>query len=90
MDRQFSMEKTKKHLQKVLKYNGLDLIIDCNIKIVNYLDVIFNLNGGTYRSYQKPDNIIQYIHVDCTHLSHVIKQFPKGIEKRLYPLFFDV
>ena len=43
------MEKIKKHLQKVFKNNGLDVIIECNMKVVNYLDVTFNLNDdGTY------------------------------------------
>ena len=43
------MEKIKKHLQKVFKNNGLDVIIECNMKLVNYLDVTFNLNDdGTY------------------------------------------
>ena len=42
------MEKIKKQLQKVFKNNGLDVIIECNMKIVNYLDVTFNLNVGTY------------------------------------------
>ena len=43
------MEKIKKRLQKVFKNNGLDIIIACNMKIVNYLNVTFNLNDGTYR-----------------------------------------
>ena len=68
------MEKNKKHLQEVFKDDGLDLIIECNIKVVNYLDVTFNLNDGTYRSYQKPDNIIQYIHVESNHPPNIIKQ----------------
>ena len=68
------MEKNKKHLQEVFKDNGLDVIIECNIKVVNYLDVTFNLNDGTYRSYQKPDNIIQYIHVESNHPPNIIKQ----------------
>ena len=42
------MEKLKKHLQKIFKNNGLDVIIECNMKVVNYLDVTFNLNDGTY------------------------------------------
>ena len=43
------MEKIKKRLQKVFKSNGLDVIIACNMKAVNYLDVTFNLNDdGTY------------------------------------------
>ena len=41
------MEKIKKHLQKVFKNNGLDVIIECNMKVVNYLDITFNLNDGT-------------------------------------------
>ena len=56
------------------------------MKIVNYLDVTFNLNGCTYRPYQKPDNIIQYVHVESDHPSNIIKQIPKIIEKRLSQL----
>ena len=77
------MEKIKKRLQKVFKNNGLDAIIECNMKIVNYLDVTFNLNDGTYRPYQKPDSKIQYIHVESNHPPNIIKQSPKTIEKRL-------
>ena len=32
----------KKSQLKVFKNNGLDVIIECNMKIVRYLDVIFN------------------------------------------------
>ena len=46
------MEKIKKRLQKVFKNNGLNVIIECNMKRVNYLDVTFNLSDGTYRPYQ--------------------------------------
>ena len=80
------MEKIKKPLQKVFKNNGLDVIIDWNMKVVNYLDVTFNLNDCTYRPYQKPDNIIQYIHVGSNHPPNIIKQIPKTIEKRLSQL----
>ena len=69
----------KKQLQKVFKSNGLDE----NMKIVNYLDVTSNLNDGTYRYYQTPSNIIQYIHVESNHPPNIIKQIPKTIEKRL-------
>ena len=47
------MEEIKKHLQKVFKNNGLDIIIECNTKVVNYLGVTFNLNDSTYWSYEK-------------------------------------
>ena len=80
------MEKIKKRLQKVFKNDGLDVIIECNMKVVNYLDVTFNLNDGTYRPYKKTDNIIHYIQVDSNHPPYIIKQIPKTIEKRLSPL----
>ena len=83
------MEKIKKHLHQVFKHNGLDVIVECNMKKVNYLDVTFNLNDDTYQPYQKPDNIIQRIHVESNHPPNIIKQIPKTIEKRLSQLSFN-
>ena len=80
------MEKIKKQLQKVLKSNGLDVIIECNMKTVNYLDVTFNLNDCIYRHYQKSDKIIQCIHIKSNHPPNIIKQIPKTNEKRLSQL----
>ena len=77
------MEKIKKRLQNVFRNNGLDVIIECNLKVINYLHVTLNLNNGTYRPYQKPDNIIHYIHVESNDPPNIIKQIPKTIEKRL-------
>ena len=51
-------DKFKASATKTIVYNGLDVIIDCYMKIVNYLDITFHLNNRTYRPYQKPDSII--------------------------------
>ena len=83
------MEKIKKRLQKVFKKNGLGVIIECNMKTVNYFGVTFNLNDGTYRPYQKPDNIIQFIHVESNHPPNTINQIFKTIELRLLPAFLQ-
>ena len=83
------MEKIKKRLQKVFEDNCLDVIIESKMKIVNYFDATFNLNEGTYRSYQKPDHISQYIHVESNHPPNIIKQIPKTVEKRLSQLSFN-
>ena len=77
------MEKIKKRLQKVFQNNGLVVIIERNKKIVKYLDVTFNFNNGPYRPYQKPNNIIQYIHVESNHPPNIIKQIPKTTQKCL-------
>ena len=49
-------EKIKKEFQKIFKKNNLDIIVECNMKKVNYLDVTLDLESGTYRPYHKPDN----------------------------------
>ena len=46
-------EKIKKDIQKLLKKNQLHIVIQCNMKTVNYLDVTLNLENSTYRPYQK-------------------------------------
>ena len=84
------IEKIKKQLQKVLNNNGLDvIIIKCNMKRVNYLNVTFNLNDGIYPFYQKPDSITQYIHVESNQPPNIIKQIPKTIEKPLFLLSYN-
>ena len=53
------------------------------MKIVNYLDVTLDLNTGTYKPFTKPDNEINYVHVQSNHPPNVIKQIPKSIQTRL-------
>ena len=82
-------EQVKKNIQKIFKDHGLDIIIQCNMKIVNYLDVTFNLNDGTYKPYTKPNNEIKYIHKNSNHPPSVIRQIPLSIESRLSTLSFN-
>ena len=46
-------KKIKKTFQKMFKNKGLDMIITCNVKIVNYLQVTLDLNDGSYHPYKK-------------------------------------
>ena len=79
-------EQVQKNVQKIFKELGLDITIRCNMKIVNYLDVTFNLNDGTYKPYTKPNNEIKYIHKDSNHLPSIIQQIPQSIESKLSTL----
>ena len=76
-------ERIKKDLRSTFKQFGLDIVIECNKSIVNYLDVTLNLKEGTYKPYQKPDNTLQYIHTKSNHPRNIIDQIPKTIENRL-------
>ena len=76
-------ERIKKNFQSLFKKYGLEIIIECNKKVVDYLDVTFNLKDGTYKPYHKPGNKITYINVQSNHPPNIIKQLPKTIEQRL-------
>ena len=60
-------EKLKKKLQKLFKEKDLDIIIQCNLKITNYLDITLNLNDSLYRPYTKPNEETNYLHINLDH-----------------------
>ena len=82
-------EQLKKNIQKIFKEHGLDVIVQCNMKLVNYLDVTFNLNEETCRPYTKPNNEVKSIHKNSNHHSIAIRQIPLSIESRLSTLSFN-
>ena len=59
------------------------------MKVVNYLDVIFNLNDGIYKLYAKPNNEIKDIHKISNYSPSVIRQTLLSIESRLSTLSFN-
>ena len=76
-------EKIKKDFQKIFKENGLDIVIQCNMKVVDYLDITLNLNDGTFKPFRKADEETSYIHSESDHPPNIIKQLPLSVEKRL-------
>ena len=68
-------EKIKKTFQKIFKSKGLDIIINCNMKIVNYLEVTLNLNDGSYRLYKKANEETNYIHVNSDQPPSILNNF---------------
>ena len=42
-------EKIRKEFQKLFRQHGLKLILKCNLKIVDFLDVTLNLADSTYK-----------------------------------------
>ena len=76
-------ERIKKDFQKTFKKNGLDIVIQCNMTVVNFLDVTLDLQSSTYKPYHKPGSETNYIHKQSNHPPCIIKQVPLSIEKRL-------
>ena len=80
------IERLKKNVVKTFKDYGLNITIEANLHIVNYLDVTFDLRKSTYLPYRKLDNPPVYRNSCSNHPPTVIKQLPKSISKRLSDL----
>jgi hypothetical protein len=77
------IEKIKKDICATFKEYDLKITIEANKKIVNFLDVTFDLNIDCFKPYNKPNNIPQYVHCNSNHPQNIIKNLPIGINKRL-------
>ena len=77
------IEKQRKAIIKLFKECGLNITIQTNLKIVNFLDVELNLNTGTYRPYRKPGKMMVYINKKSNHSPTIIREIPKAIPKRI-------
>ena len=70
---------SNKDFIKIFKEVGFKI----KIKIVDVLDVTFNLTNGTYRSHKNPNDSLLYVNTSTNHHPQVIKHLPISINKRL-------
>ena len=76
-------DKIRKEIVKIFKELGLKITIQTNLKIVNFLDVTFNLVTGTYQPYTKPNDQPLYINKKSNHPPNIIKAIPESITRRI-------
>ena len=77
------IEKTKKELCQIFENHGFKITIDVNHKIVDFLDVNFNLETGLYKPYSKPNNTPLYVNKSSNHPPTILKNLPASVNKRL-------
>ena len=77
------IERKKKQVVKIFKEYGLSITIQCNLKSVDFLGVIFDLYNSLYKPYRKPNNKPIYINKQSNHPPNVLKQLPKSIANRI-------
>ena len=82
-------EKIKKHFQNIFRKNNLNIIVKCNLEIVDYLDVTLNPLDDSYKSFHKPNSEINYIHRESNHTPTIIKQLPLSVESHSSKLSSD-
>ena len=81
------IERKRKAIIKLFKECSLNITIQTNLKIVNFLDVEMNLDTGTYRPYRKPECMPVYINTKSNHPLFMIKEIPKAIARRFSDIF---
>ena len=70
------IEKTKQEVCQVFKSNDLKITIEANKKVVNFLDVTFNLTNGCHKPFMKPNNKLSYVHQQSNHPPSTTKEYP--------------
>ena len=68
---------------KIFQTHAQNFEIKRNLKSVDYLDIIFDLNTGSYRTYRKPNNDTRHINAKSNHPPSILKQIPAAISKRI-------
>ena len=76
-------DKARKDLIKLFKKYQLNLHVKCNLRILDYLDISFDLNTGIYKPFNKPNDKILYINASSNHPPSVLKQIPKSVSTRI-------
>ena len=77
------VEAIKKEMCKIFIHNSLQITIETNKKVVDFLDITLDLRTVIYEPYKKPNSNLTYILKQSNHPPSIIKNLPKSIIKRL-------
>ena len=60
-------DQISKSIMKLLKNVSFGIDVETNLKITNFLNVIFNVNNDTYRMYTQPNDSLLYVSKSSDH-----------------------
>ena len=79
------IERRKKKIIQTFKKHKLDITVKANLKVVQYLNVEFDLSNNVYKPYRKPNNEPLYVNVKSNHPPNVN---PKRHRKTTFRIIF--
>ena len=82
-------DRIRKEIIEVFKNLGLNITIQINLKVVDFLDVSLNLSTESFYPYRKPNDRPMYIHRQSNHPPNIIKNIPSSISRRLTDISSD-
>ena len=75
--------RAEKKLRKLFKDHGLQVTTIVGQTETDFLDVLFNLEDGSFRPFRKPNDTIRYINVKSSHPASVSRALPSMVQNRL-------
>ena len=76
-------DRIRNEVIKIFKEIGFKIEIKTNLKIVDFLDITFNLSNVTYKPYRKPNDNLLYVNTSSNQSLQIIKELPTSTAKRL-------
>ena len=76
-------EKLGQEISRIFNSYNLKITTNINHKIVDFLDVSFDLDSGVFKPFMKENNKILYVNKESNHPPAVTKNLPAGVNKRL-------
>ena len=73
----------RKKLEELFRREDLSIEAHANLKIVDFLDVQFNLSQNSYKPFMKPGNTPRYVHIHSDHPKQILNNLPLGVQRRL-------
>ena len=83
------IDRIRKNIIKILKDIVFAIDVETSYKILYFLDVTFNLNNVTYRTYRKSKDLLSYINKSSNRPQQTVNQLPKTINERLSQKFLQ-
>ena len=77
--------KVWKEMIDLFKQHHLNLDMKCNLKIVDYLDITFDLTAELFKPYNKTNSSPRYVNAKLNHLLSILKEIPKSVSKHIFP-----
>ena len=66
----------------LFKQHHLNLDIKYNLKLVDYLNIAFDLTTGLFKPFNNTNNIRRYVDAKLNHPASILNKTPKSVSKR--------
>ena len=89
----YNLPRANQRLVEVIKAvfmeEQLNITIEANVSVLNFLDVTLDITNAEYRPYHKENHTPIYVHAESNHPQSILKQIPLTVQRRISNLCSD-